>query len=122
MLHLGMSSEPAVENSCANCKYAGTYRRKQVMENTGFGDGLMFKDADVVEKIDADGNPYKLELENEVVYICRGAPCTHAGTEIGPVPILCEAWTEAKKMDAEKLAELDRMIAAREARVKARGE
>ncbi len=80
------------------------------MDSTGFGDQLMFEDKD----------------KDESVYWCRapdGTPgAALAGKEIGLVPLVCNAWSAVRTPSQERLAELDRMIAAREARPARDGE
>jgi len=86
------------ETSCANCKLAGTHKRPKIMGETGFDDQLMFDDVD------------------ETVYMCKATEGEHAGREIGIEPITCALWTKTSPQ-SDRLAELDRRIAEREARV-----
>jgi len=109
--------------TCADCRYAGTFKRPRIAEATGFDDQLMFEDAD----------------QDETVYMCRAEkprrsedglssttvlygescePAPHAGKEIGLVPVTCVAWAAVVPTPRNRLDELDAMIAARNARVK----
>lgn len=104
------------ENTCANCRFAFTHKRPKIIGATGFDDQLIFEDVD------------------ETVYSCRAvaweslsevaAPLSeHTGKEIGLTPISCPAWTGQGPLpprSVDRLAELDRMIAARDARVAAK--
>jgi iron uptake system EfeUOB component EfeO/EfeM len=85
------------------------------MDSTGFDDQLMFEGP-------GDGADGKGDGD-EVVYMCK-APTkasTFSGTE-RLVPITCAAWARVEPISDEKFAEMDRMIAAREARMKDKGE
>ena len=96
--------------TCAECRHVSTDKQKKVLEATGFGDQIMFAD----------------ESEDEVVYSCRapeGSP--HAGTTFGTTPLTCGAWSAASGgvvSGGDRLTELDRLIAQREARGKGREE
>ncbi len=102
---------PILAKTCADCRFVKTDRRPKIMDATGFGDQLMFEDGD------------------ETVYSCEAFVkdtgqriCEHAGKVIGTTPITCEAWAKPQRRSGDvdggdaRLAELDRLIAAREAR------
>lgn len=115
-----MGSDPPSEKTCATCRFAATDRRKQIIDATGFGDQMMFKDPEKVVAKDADGNEYVRVQENEIVYSCKAETGPHRGKVIGTVPIACDTWQPIQKATSEELSEMDRLIAARDARVKER--
>lgn len=102
-----MTDDVGGENkTCATCRFSGTYKRPKIMQETWFGDQLMFED----------------EANDEVVYMCKATPgsTTYAGSEVGTAPVSCPAWSTVPKNDESNVArlnELDRLIAARDARV-----
>lgn len=105
-----MTTKDDQTKDCSTCRYASTDKRKKIMSETGFDDQLMFEDAD----------------KDETVYTCRafGPPegvfvdrlCEHAGKEIGLVPITCSAYAAPVRANQQRLSDLDRRIAEREAR------
>jgi hypothetical protein len=119
---------PVVARTCADCKYVKTHKRPKIMSETGFGDQLMFDDVD--ETVYACNAPYApgqmtggLMLEGvpggmHLAVLGEPGCSEHAGKEIGPEPITCKAWAAGAKAGAARLAELDAMIAAREARTR----
>lgn len=85
--------------TCAECRYVATDKQPKPIEATGFGDQMMFAD------------------EDETVYTCRApAENPNAGRFFGATPVTCDGWA-APDRGASRLAELDRLIAQREARV-----
>ena len=130
---------------CTTCRYVGTYKRPRIMDSTGIDDQLMFDDVDEtvymckafhvlatlgkagptrdISERDDDGNHtgdgMRFEVTFETNVVGSRALCSHAGTE-RLVPITCDAWSAVPPKDTERLAELDRMIAARDARNAAR--
>ncbi len=145
-----LSAPKASADSCATCRYVGTHKRPRIMEETGFGDQLMFDDADKDETVytcrafmayatlgdrigptrvvneeelergDADGIQLAVTFATHVVG--SRALCEHAGKEIGLVPIVCEAWAacDPPTKKSARLEELDRKIAERESRMAAK--
>jgi len=92
------ANPPPAEQTCATCRHVGTYKRPKITDATGFDDQLMFEDAD------------------ETVYMCKASEGAYANTErIEPI-VGCATWSAPVKVGADRLAELDRMIAEREAR------
>lgn len=90
---------------CANCKHHATMKRPKVVDGTGFDDQIEFSD------------------EDETVYVCRAIAGPYAGgQEVGTLPISCTSWTAAVHAGADRLAELDRMIAAQNDRFRKRGD
>lgn len=130
---------PISLKTCKECRYVGTHTRPKIISKTGFGDQLMFENADKDETVYTCKAPYAPgDVTGGLMMPLRadgtaGVPggmhvavlgepgCSeYAGKEIGIVPITCSAWDVPAP--ATRLSELDRMIAAREARVKARGD
>ena len=89
--------------TCKDCRFNATEKQKKALEATGFDDQIMFDDEDVV------------------VYMCMAPSGPHRGKTIGLAPISCEAFSEPEAQ-TERLSELDRMIAAREARKQREGD
>jgi hypothetical protein len=125
------------EKTCKDCRHVGTHTRPRIMEETGFGDQLMFEDADKDETVYSCKAPYtpgqvtgglmmapradgtaSVPGGMHVAVLGEDGCSEHAGLEIGLVPITCVAWAAPKQ--SSRLDELDRMIAEREARVAAR--
>ena len=96
-----------VGRTCAECRYVATDKQPKPIEATGFGDQMMFAD------------------EDETVYTCK-APQENpnAGRFFGPTPVTCDGWAMigVANSGADRLNELDRLIAQRESRGKGRGE
>lgn len=135
-----MSDE--VKHTCADCRHVATDKRPRIIDATGFDDQMMFDDEDEVvyscrafavtaaftgigpvrdEGVDGDVLHLAATVKTQVTG--ARALCSHAGKTIGTVPILCEAWegwSVQSTAGAERLAELDRLIAVREARVRDR--
>jgi len=100
-------SEPKPSSGCADCRHVSIYKRPRIMEETGFDDQLMFSDAS----------------DDEPVFICKSPTGPFAGSEIGPIAKrrpsdsldfsegTCRAWTAPAMAGAERLAELDRLMA-----------
>ncbi len=123
-----------MENTCATCRYAATHKRPKIANATGFGDQLMFEDTDetvytckapyapgqvtggLLMALRADGTA-SVPGGMHVAVLGELGCSEHAGKEIGLVPITCSAWSVAKAKSA-RLEELDRKIAARDARNK----
>lgn len=106
--------------TCATCRYVSMHKRPKVMSETGFDDQLMFADADADETV-YTCRAFFLVTKDEAMHLQPGDPmprCEHAGKEIGLVPITCSAYAEPVRKD---LSELDRRIAERDARAKAKG-
>lgn len=119
---------PLVLKTCKECRFVGTHTRPKIISKTGFGDQLMFENADkdetvytcrAFETLTVLGDCARLErlLEAHEV-LGQRALSEHAGKEIGVVPITCPAW--AAPVASAKLSKLDEMIAARDARAAAR--
>jgi hypothetical protein len=90
---------------CSSCKHHATTKRPQVVDATGFDDQIEFSDAD------------------ETIFVCRAVIGPHAGgQEIGTLPITCSSWVPAVKAGADRLAELDAMIARANERLRQRGD
>jgi hypothetical protein len=90
---------------CTNCKHHATLKRPKVVDSTGFDDQIEFSD------------------EDEVVFVCRAVMGPYAGgQEVGTLAISCTSWVAVAKAGAERLAELDRMIEAQNARFRTRGD
>ena len=86
------------QDTCATCRHGSSYKRPKILEETGFDDQLMFDDKD------------------ETVYVCRAPDGPHANAE-QLVPITCSSWAPPTA-GRSRLEELDRMIAARENRMR----
>jgi hypothetical protein len=93
---------------CRDCKHHSTKKQPRVVDPTGFDDQIEFADDD------------------ETVYVCRASEGPYAnGKEVGTLPVTCAswtAWTAWTKAGADRLAELDRMIAAQNERLRKRGD
>lgn len=93
------------KRDCKDCKHHSTLRRPKVVDGTGFDDQIEFSDDD------------------ETVYVCRAESGPYAGgKEVGTIPVSCSSWTAWTKAGADRLAELDRMIAAQNDRLRKRGD
>lgn len=90
---------------CTNCKHHSTIKRPKVVDTTGFDDQIEFAD------------------EDETIYVCRSIMGPYAsGQEVGAAPVSCEAWAPTVRAGADRLAELDAMIAKQIERMRARGD
>lgn len=115
--------------TCASCRHASTEKQKTPIGETGFDDQIMFEDADKDQTVYTCRAPNESSFEDEKgvlhMSVIRYGPnldkAPHSGKTIGLVPITCVAW-EAPQTGAgvksARLAELDRMIAERDARNK----
>ena len=86
---------------CRDCKHHSATKRPRVVDQTGFDDQIEFSD------------------EDETVYVCHAPEGPYAnGKEVGTLPVSCAAWATRTNEGYGRLAELDRMIAAQEERLK----
>jgi len=85
---------------CSNCKHVLTNKRPKIMEETGFGDGLMFDDVD------------------EVVYICKHSESPSKDQETLSPVVGCALWQTPSGLTDEKRRELDALMARAAARHK----
>jgi len=83
-----------VLRDCAGCRHHSKSQRLKVVDATGFDDQIEFAD------------------EYETVYSCLAKEGPFAGRQVGTVPVSCPSF-EAPQGGADRLAELDRMIAER---------
>lgn len=91
-------------DNCRNCRFHSIHKRPKILEETGFGDQLMFADAD----------------EDEEVFSCRAPTGPHSNSEVGITPVLCSAWQVLRILTDEQRAEMDRQMARFEERMKGR--
>jgi hypothetical protein len=86
---------------CRDCKHHSASQRPRVVDQTGFDDQIEFSD------------------EDETVYVCQASEGPYAnGKEVGTIPVSCSSWAARTNAGADRLAELDRMIAAQEERLR----